>query len=84
MDQVNNQINRFVNNNCGDASIQFALIAGAMAIGSALLVPMVFKGNAQIASSDKYGVDRTVTGSINPVKPVKRYHIRTSVLDNSK
>ena len=84
MDKINSQKNHFLSNSRGDTSMQFALFAGAVAIGSALLVPMIFKGNAQIASSDKFGIDRTVTGSIKSVKPVKRYHIRTSVLDNSK
>ena len=60
--------------------MQFALIAGAVSIATALLVPLVFKGNSQVASTDIYGVDKTVTGSI---KSVKRYHIRKSILDKS-
>jgi hypothetical protein len=80
MDKANDQKNCFLTNSSGDASKQFALIAGAVSIATALLVPLVFKGNSQIASTDTYGVDRTVTGSI---KPVKRYHIRKSILDKS-
>lgn len=80
MNKVSDQKNCFLTNSSGDASMQFALIAGAVSIASALLVPLVFKGNSQIASTDIYGIDRTVTGSI---EPVKRYHIRKSILDKS-
>jgi len=78
MSKVSSQKTGFLANSSGNASMQFALIAGAVSIASALLVPLVFKGSSQIASNEIYGVDRTVTGSI---KPVKRYHIRKSVLD---
>ena len=81
MDKVNNRKNRFLSNAAGDASMQFALMAGAVSVATALLVPLVFKGNSKIASTDIYGIDRTVTGSIKPAKSVKRYHIRRSILD---
>ncbi len=80
MNKIRDQKKSFLTQSSGDASKQFALIAGAVSIASALLVPLVFKGNSQIASTGIFGVDRTLTGSI---KPAKRYHIRKSILDKS-
>ncbi len=80
MNKVRDRKKSFLTQSSGGVSKQFALIAGAVSIASALLVPLVFKGNSQIASTDIFGVDRTVTGSI---KPVKRYQIRKSILDKS-
>lgn len=80
MNKFSGQKLSFLTNSSGNASIQFALVAGAVSIATALLVPLVFKGGTQFASSDIYGVDKTVTGSI---KPAKRYHIRKSILDKT-
>jgi len=80
MRQSSEKQKRFLANTKGDASMQFALIAGAVSIATALMVPLVFKGNFKFASTNVHGIDTTVTGSI---KPVKRYHIRKSVLDQS-
>lgn len=61
--------------------MQFALVAGAVSVAAALLVPLVFEGSSQLAFNNHQQIDRTITGSISPVK---RYHIRKSILDNAK
>lgn len=61
--------------------MQFALVVGAVSVAAALLVPLAYKGNSQLALGDHQQIDRTITGSIGPVK---RYRIRRSILDNTK
>ena len=68
-----------MSNKSGDTSMRFALIVGAVAVVSALMVPVAMEGNSLLASFDRQNVDTIVTGS---VKKPKRYHIRKSVLDN--
>ncbi len=71
----------FLSNINGDTSMQFALVVGAVSVAAALLVPLTFSGSSQLAFTDHQQIDRTVTGSIGPVK---RYRIRKSILDNTK
>ncbi len=71
----------FLANISGDTSMQFALVVGAVSVAAALLVPLTFSGSSRLVFTDHKQIDRTVTGSVGPVK---RYRIRKSVLDNTK
>lgn len=68
----------FMSNINGDTSMQFALIVGAVAVASALMVPLAIQGNSRLASLGHQNVDTITTGSI---KQGKRYRIRKSILD---
>ncbi len=71
----------FLSNINGDTSMQFALVVGAVSVAAALLVPLTFSGSSRLVFTDHQQIDRTVTGSVGPVK---RYRIRKSILDNTK
>lgn len=62
----------------GAAPIRMALIFSAAAIaGAVLLTPLLRDATQKIASSEAFGIDRTLTGS---VRKADRYTIRQSVL----
>ncbi|MCF6320900.1 MAG: hypothetical protein L3J32_03935 [Rhizobiaceae bacterium] len=65
----------------GGSSVKFSLIISAVAIAVGLAVPIAIEGNSQILAFDRPDIDYMTTSSI---KPVKRYNIRKSVLDNNQ
>ena len=71
---------KFLQSESGEGSVQVAVYFGAMALAMALVgVPVLNKASREYADNQAYGIDQTVTGSID--KP-KRYTIRKSVLDD--
>ena len=69
----------FANDRHGGASVQTALLFGAVAIAlSVLTAPFLEEAADTYAENRALGIDRVMTGS---VKKSRRYTIRRSVLD---
>lgn len=70
---------RFSNHAGGGASVQAALLFGAVAMALAVLAaPMLQSATAFYAENRAFGIDRVMTGSI---EKGKRHTVRHSVLD---
>jgi len=66
-------------NNHGGATLQSAMLFGAVAMAlSVLAAPQLKSAADSYAENKAFGIDRVMTGSI---KPAKQYTVRKSVLD---
>ena len=75
------RIGRFCGSVSGETSIQLATFFGALAILIALVAtPFLDETSRTYAENQQFGIDYTVTGSI---EKKKRYTIRKSVLDKA-
>ncbi len=72
---------RFFTCESGETSIQIATFFSALAVLVALVsTPLLNEASRTYAENQRFGVDRTVTGS---VEKNKRYTVRRSILDNT-
>lgn len=70
----------FFRSTSGETSVQLATFFGALAILIALVsAPLLDEASRTFAENQSYGIDRTVTGSI---ERSNRYTVRRSVLDD--
>ncbi len=59
--------------------IRISMFAAAIAVFAAVAVPFAVNQNGTLMAFDPNEIDTITTGAIK--KPVKRYHIRKSILD---
>lgn len=65
----------------GGATVQTALLFGAVALALSVLIAPQLQGAVDTYAENKaLGIDRVITGSLKP-KKTKQYVIRKSVLD---
>lgn len=75
-------IRRFMNDTHGGATLQTALLFGAVAMALSVLIAPQLKNAADIYAQNKaLGIDRVMTGSVEKPDDTKTYTIRKSVLD---
>jgi hypothetical protein len=73
---------RFAGDQHGGASVQAAMLFGAIGVAMALLAaPLLHGAVERHASSGAFGIDTATTGSI---APANRYIVRRSVLNNGE
>jgi len=73
---------RFASDQHGGASVQAAMLFGAVGVAMALLAAPLLQGAVERhASGGGFGIDTATTGSI---APANRYVIRRSVLNNGE
>ncbi|MEM7213925.1 MAG: hypothetical protein AAF423_00175 [Pseudomonadota bacterium] len=72
-------LNKFRRNQSGESTLQLTAFFSALAVVVALMgAPVLEKASQEYAENRSFGIDQTITGSVNKAK---RYTIRKSILD---
>lgn len=81
MSNFSKLVSKFIANQSGGASLQVALLFGAVALAlTVLLTPQLKRAGDYYAENKSLGIDRVIVGAIEKTE-TKRRIIRKSVLD---